>query len=381
MIRQVLWAILILALAACSSGRKIGSVNVKDSITELRFLDEYTLPGGMELNGSIIGGLSGIDYDSNLDLYYMISDDPSSKGPARYYTARIKVGSSGIDSVEIIGMTALTNATGNTYSNITKDRFHSADVEAMRFDSSRDELIWSSEGQRYIRDGKKELQDPQIIIMGKDGRYRDSFSLPSNMHISETEKGPRHNSVFEGISFDENFQHVFISVEEPIYEDGPRAGGEDSTAWIRILKFNRKLKQAVGQYAYKVDAVPHPADPPSAFKINGVSDILYLGNEKLLVVERGYSVGRKPSDIRIFMVDLSSAEDITDRSLIKTPVTNPATKKLLIDLNKDGRYIDNVEGITFGPNLPNGHRTILMVTDDNFDKKQVMQFLLYEVIP
>ena len=58
----------------------------------------------------------------------------------------------------------------------------------------------------------------------------------SNMHIQLKEKGPRHNSVFEGISFDDDYSHVYISVEEPIYEDGPRAGTGDSTALIRILK-------------------------------------------------------------------------------------------------------------------------------------------------
>jgi hypothetical protein len=357
------------------------SPHSKNSISELRFLGEYIMPGGTELNGSVTGGFSGIDYDSKQNQYYIISDDPSSRGPARYYTARILVTSTGIDSVEILNMTPLTNSLGNTYSNITIDRLHSADVEAIRYDVSRDEMIWSSEGQRFMRDGKKELQNPQIIIMGKNGRYKDSFSLPPNMHISETERGPRHNSVFEGISFDENYQHVFVSVEEPLYEDGPRAAGGDSTAWIRIVKFNRKLKQAVSQYAYQVGAVPYPANPPSAFKINGVSDILYLGNEKLLVVERAYSVGRLASDIRIFLADMKGAEDITDKSLSKSPAARPLTKELLLDLNKQGKYIDNIEGITFGPDLPNGHRTIIMVTDDNFDKKQVMQFLLYEVIP
>lgn len=45
------------------------------------------------------------------------------------------------------------------------------------------------------------------------------------------------------------------------------------------------------------------------------------------------------------------------------------------------RYIDNIEGVTFGPILPNGHRTLIFVADNNFSGRQKTQFLLFEVIP
>lgn len=371
---------LILLFVRCTPSQRIQQP-AGQSISGLRFLDEFILPGATDYHGTIIGGLSGIDYDAKRNLYYMICDDPSSRGPARYYTATIPIRSNRIDTVEIVNMTPLLNPLGAPYADITKDRLHSADTESMRYDQKNDVMIWTSEGQRFIRDGKQELQDPQIVIMNRNGKYRDSFPLPAHLHVSLAEKGPRHNSVFEGIAFDEHYQHVYVSLEEPLYEDGPRAGGGDSTAWIRILKFNRKLRQLVAEYAYQVGPVPYPSIPPTAFKINGVSDILYAGNNKLLIVERGYSVGRIPSDIRIFISDMSDAEDISGKSLAATPPQKPLTRKLLLDLNAGGRFIDNVEGITFGPVLPNGNRTMLMVTDDNFDKKQKMQFLLYEVIP
>lgn len=45
-----------------------------------------------------------------------------------------------------------------------------------------------------------------------------------------------------------------------------------------------------------------------------------------------------------------------------------------------GRYIDNVEGVCFGSILPNGHQSLIFVTDNNFDKEQKTQFLLFEVM-
>jgi hypothetical protein len=379
--RRILIGCIVVIITACSYSRKATVKTNKVEIKELRLINEFILGGGRQLKGTTIGGLSGIDYDPSRDLYYLISDDPSSKGATRYYSAKISISDKGIDSVQILDVISLLNPKGEQYADITKDRTHSADVEAMRYDAKRDELIWSSEGQRFVRDGKQELEDPSIVIMQRNGQYKDSFALPDNMRIRPVEKGPRHNSVFEGLSFDDDNSHVYVSVEEPIYEDGPRAGAGDSTAWVRVLKFNRKIKQCVAQYAYQVDAVPYPANPPGAFKVNGISDILYIGSEQFIFIERAWSTGRVPSDVRIYLADGRHAEDISSVTLDITPAKKPMTKKLLLDMSSLGRFIDNIEGVTPGPLLANGHRSLIFVADDNFAATQRSQFLLFEVIP
>jgi 3-phytase len=37
--------------------------------------------------------------------------------------------------------------------------------------------------------------------------------------------------------------------------------------------------------------------------------------------------------------------------------------------------VDNVEGITLGPRLPDGRRTVVLVSDDNFASREVTQFI------
>ena len=44
-------------------------------------------------------------------------------------------------------------------------------------------------------------------------------------------------------------------------------------------------------------------------------------------------------------------------------------------------YVDNVEGASFGPVLPNGHRTLILVADNNFEKQEKTQFFLFEITP
>ena len=58
----------------------------------------------------------------------------------------------------------------------------------------------------------------------------------------------------------------------------------------------------------------------------------------------------------------------------------PASKKLLLNMDALGIYTDNIEGVTFGPTLPNGHRTLLFVADNNFNFVEKSQLLLFEVI-
>jgi hypothetical protein len=43
--------------------------------------------------------------------------------------------------------------------------------------------------------------------------------------------------------------------------------------------------------------------------------------------------------------------------------------------------IDNIEGITFGPKLPNGNQSLLLVSDNNFQAfgLQLNQFILMEI--
>lgn len=380
--RHLLFAFGVVLMIGCSPAIKTSSKKSPDDITKINLINEYILPNDIQFENTIVGGLSGIDHDAKRNVYYMICDDPSTKGPARFYTAELLVSNKGIDSVIFTDVTVILDPGGNPYPDITKDRIHSADLEAMRYDPAADILIRSSEGQRIIRDGKQELQNPEIVIMSRDGRYIDSFLLPANMHIQFEEKGPRHNSVFEGLAFADDDSSVYISLEDAIYDDGPSAGTGDSTAWIRLLKFDRKTKKQIAQYAYQLDGVPHAPVPPGAFKINGVSDILYTGNNKFIVVERGYSAGRLPSDIRVYSADIKDADDISGiASLATHPVQKSVTKKLLLDMTTLDVFIDNIEGVTFGPVLPNGRRTLVFVADNNFAARQKSQFLLFEILP
>ena len=105
-----------------------------------------------------------------------------------------------------------------------------------------------------------------------------------------------------------------------------------------------------------------------------------IGNNQLLVIERSFSTGRQPCTIRVFIANLNGATDISNLTLKDNNNFIPASKKLLLNMDDLGIYVDNIEGVCFGPVLPNGHKTLLFVADNNFNILQRAQLLLFEVL-
>ena len=56
-------------------------------------------------------------------------------------------------------------------------------------------------------------------------------------------------------------------------------------------------------------------------------------------------------------------------------VLKPVSKRLVFAFDDLGIPIDNIEGMTFGPNLPDGRRTLVIVSDNNFSAGQFTQFI------
>lgn len=369
-----------LSLASCDPSKKAILTPKPDAIASLHFLGEQSIPYNLLYNNTTVGGLSGIDYDSAHGIYYLISDDRSALNPARFYTARISFTQNGIDSFYFTDVHNLLQPNGNVYPNNKQDPYHTPDPEAIRYNAVSKQLVWSSEGERIVRDKDTVLENPSVIMIAADGKYIDSFRLPPNLVMQSIEKGPRQNSVLEGLTFTDNYSTLFVSVEEPLYEDGPRADVVDNNAYIRILKFDVATKTNTAQYAYKLDPVAYPANPSTGFKINGVPDIISIGNNKLLVIERSFSTGRLPCTIKVFIADLNAVTDVTNIPLMNSTQFVPVSKKLLLNMDNLGIYIDNIEGVTFGPTLPNGHKTLLFIADNNFVQIEKTQLLLFEVI-
>lgn len=381
MAKKSIYSFVLLICISCSSLKKVTSTE-DIAISQLKLLDVYDIPYNYQFNNTTVGGLSGIDYNSKTGDYYIICDDRSNINPARFYTAKINVAENLIDTVIFTNQVFLQNENKELYPNNKQDAKRVPDPEALRYNSRKNEFIWTSEGERIINTKDTILINPSINVIDEKGILRSSFVLPQNLIMQSIEKGPRQNGVLEGMTFAEKNKYLFVNLEEPLYEDGPRAEIFPNKALVRFYKFNVKTKKNIAQYAYELDPVAYKPTPSNGFIVNGIPDILYFRNNKILVIERSFSTGRLPCTIKIFIADFSNATDIREnKSLINNTQIIVAPKKLLLDLESLGIFVDNIEGVTFGPRLKNNHQTLLFIADNNFNPIQRSQVMLFEIIP
>ncbi|MBN8836873.1 MAG: esterase-like activity of phytase family protein [Sphingobacteriia bacterium] len=352
------------------------------TISQIKFIDKYVIPHNLIYKKTTVGGLSGIDYNPKKEEYFLISDDRSDINPARFYTAKILFNGSRIDTVMFTGMHFLLQQNGAYYPNKKQDKQNTPDPESIRYNATTNELIWTSEGERIVTAEDTVLASPTINIITANGLLTDSIPIPTNLYMHATAWGPRRNGVLEGGTFNKEFTKYYTNVEEPLYQDGERADTKPNNAWIRIYEFNVSTKKHTAEYAYHLDPIPYAANPPDAFKINGIPDILWLNEKQLIVLERAFSTGRQQCTIKVFLADMDGATNVSNyESLKKDTAFKPMQKKLLLNMDDLGFFVDNIEGVTFGPTLPNGHASLIFIADDNFSEAEQSQVLLFEVIP
>ncbi|RIV25388.1 esterase-like activity of phytase family protein [Fibrisoma montanum] len=367
---------LLAGIVACEDHRT--NPGSPQTVSGLRFIGERIVPFQSQFGGTSIGGLSSIDYRAETNQFYIMADDQGTTNPVRYYTASLNYTANAFNSVNFTGVTTLKNTDG---SNFTPAR---VDPEGLQFDAVNRRIIWSSEGLRNPTATPAPIFiQPFIREANLDGSYVADYPVPSLFNIQPTENGTRSNGSFEGLALTVDGRYLFAASEEPLYEDGPRAAFNVAGSPIRIIKYDRQTGQPVAQYAYRLDAVHAAPQPSNQFQLNGVVDMIALSETQLLVMERSFAVGATPDySVKIYRIDLTNATNIANVNGLQGANYTPATKTLLYDVATSGvSRIDNLEGMTLGPKLPNGNYSLVMVSDDNFGAAQITQFLAFEVLP
>jgi hypothetical protein len=349
-------------------------------VAGLRFIGEQRIPHRQVFQGTLVGGLSSIDYDPGSGTWIAASDDRSELGPARFYTARLDYDARGFRAVALEAVHTFRQAGGSAYPTLKDAATRGgevADIEAIRFDPQGGGVWYASEGSDALATG------PFVKQADGDGAYRSSLPLP-DMFEARRDKtaGPRGNLSFEAMAFAPDGRSLWVGMEAPLYQDGPPASPERG-AVSRFTRFDR-IGKVLGQYAYPIDRVQgRPA--PGRFGDNGVSEMLVVDSRHLLALERSGvqdAAGRFAFFIRLYLVDLDGATDVAAFPTLDGATYAPLKKRLLMDFNLAGLdKVDNLEGMSWGPTLANGHRSLVLISDDNFSADEVTQLLAFEVLP
>jgi hypothetical protein len=337
---------------------------------KVRLLGEKIIPTGT-FEGTTVGGLSGIDRDPRTGRYVFISDDRSALQPARFYTADIDVSARGLGDVTITGTHPFLRADGTTFPPLATTDGTTVDPEDIRVDPWTGDYVWSQEGERIVQPDRQVLIDPSIQVARRDGSFVRTLPLPPVEKVSAANHGTRQNQGLEGLTFAAGGTLVVSTVEGPLLQDGPEATTEHGA--LSRITVQTRSGRVVAQYAYPQEPIFAQAVPPGAFATTGVVAIVEAGPNRFLLLERSFvtGVGNK---VRLFEIDLRGATNVARLDSLAGQEIKPVRKKLVADMADFGlSTVDNIEGMTWGPRLRTGERSLLLVSDDNFSATQVTQ--------
>jgi hypothetical protein len=352
-------ATLLAATSAFAENPAIGKVSL---------LGQIVLPTGLKIGGVEFGGISGLDYDAANDLFYAISDDRSQKAPARFYTLKLAIAENGVNGIDIVSTTQLSDTAGKPFAE--KD----IDPEAIRYDATAKKLYWSSEGDAK---GK-----PAVYEAGLDGKAVRSFELPDYyVPNADGSQGVRNNLAFEGLSISADGKTLWVGTENALAQDGDKATLKAGSR-SRLIGIDLGTGAPVSEFAYDTGPIFAKATKPPYYNDNGLADMLALDDNTLLTVERSFALGTG-TEINFYSASLGGATDVKGLNSLKNAEVKPLAKQHVLKIGEGdfGLDIDNIESVTFGPEI-GGKRTLVIASDNNFNLDgQFTQFVVLTLDP
>ena len=337
----------------------------------LSYIGQQVLPTDTDFQGTRVGGQSGIEHVGN-GQQVAIRDGRSQVNPARYDNLSLNLSSTSFSGVNFTGVTTLRDPAGNPHPTL------SIDPESIRR-LPNGNLLYTSEGDvnnginAFVREARP------------DGSFVRDYAVPAAFQQAGPagSTGVRNDLAFESLTLTDGGTTIVTATENALKQDGPAAGVGVGSA-SRILTIDSATGNVGAQYVYNVGPVAQAPVPVGGFVTNGLVELLDLGGGLMLAVERSFSAGASTTgntgnSIKIYVIDTAGATDVSNVASLAGASYTPVGKELLLDLDTLGIALDNIEGVTFGPTLDNGARSLILVSDNNFSGTQFTQFIAFQV--
>ncbi len=342
---------------------------------KLEYYGETTLPNSTKYRKTTVGGLSALVYHGN--QLWVASDDKGKFGDPRFYIFNLKIQKDSV-SLKPEAVHYITDIPVPL-----RGEKSLLDLEGIVLLPNGD-LIVSSENNN----DKKPRVPPRLLLVSSKGKYKSDIQIPEKYipeALGKQDKGLKNNAGFEGLTRTEDGKWIFAANEASLNTDEPvGAEGFEQGDRIRILKFDDK-NQLAAEYAYQLDV---PSKLGSGIEVfRGVSEILAINESKLLVMERGVRLHKTgwTQTVALYLTDLKTADDVIKIKNLSDTKLKFAHKVKVLDLETDlqhqrpNKALQNFEGLAWGPMLPNKKKSLLLISDNNFSKKETTELLVFSV--
>jgi len=365
---------LMLPAAASAEIRLIAKTIIPGNATDLSRLDD-----GLGSDCNLFGGISGIAYTGKDNLYILLPDRGPNDGKTnylcRFHTMKITVA----------GGTLMTSLQATTLLRDEMGRPLVGSLAALAPTAKLGARL-DPEGVRVTSRGTICISDeygPYVDEFDQQGKRLKRFPVPARYQVQHPDADPelerKRNTVgrepnrgMEGLALTPDGRKLVGIMQSPLLQEGGRKGTN-----VRILEID-VANHRTREFLYTL------RDASTC-----VSEILAVNEHEFLVLERDGQKSKGPPFCKIFKIDLARATDI--QQLAQLPVTGvpegvaAVTKELFLDLHdarfgfKAGEMPVKVEGLAFGPDLPDGSRLLLVTTDNDFVVDQPTRLFAFAI--
>lgn len=357
-----------------------------DAPFSLTLLDTVVLPSVLQPpdgdRDRWFGSLSGLAFDTRSGRYLAVIDD---RQPSRVAWLDISA-EAGRLSVRPGEVSPLRPGPG-----VDARLVAGADLEAL---VSLEDGTWIASEEGHIVAGV--AWQPTLLTFTSSFIVTRVQTWPVRFTLGPEPGGVRNNQGFESLARMPDGR-LIAGLEQPLYVDLPATlrngrpfgGGQGGPSRLIELVQTGGTWQPQREWIYPLG----PTFTREGFEeiCNdgevGLTDLLALDDERLIALERSCLLGSgSPPSVRntahLYLVDVSRATDAAGLSGAKVAAARPVAKTLLIDFDtlipqfpRALANLDNFEALAFGPPLPDGRRTLIVMSDDNFRSNQNTVFV------
>lgn len=299
---------------------------------DLVWHSKISFPGDQKFQESLFGGISGLAFDEKTQTLIALSDDRGEHGEPRLYEFSFEniVGTPQLKFKRIVFLKAPQKR---------------VDFEAITLLQNGNLLI-SSEGDQNF----KPRVPPEILEMTREGEFVRSWDVPADWlpnAAGKLEKGVSNNRGIEAMAWSPDQKWLFVSPESPLVQTRPKIPAQIFQDGKSLAQCEYELNEANAGFGH------------------GISEALWFSSREVWVLERSIKKSLEAvADLYSFVIDEKGQ-------------CGPRTK--IFDLAKNSSKLVNLEGMTWGPVIKPGFRTLIVVSDNNFVLNLPTEFYLYFV--
>ena len=306
-----------------------------------------------------LGGFgSAIAYTGQGNKYLILPDrgpgDGANSYSCRFHLAEITVSTTGKIDFKLLKTTLLKTPEGSPLTGLSKG----FGPLGNRFDP---------EGIRVLKNGSILISDeygPSVWLFDSNGKLKHKFLIPEKFLIQNksdhaekefppfNKKGRLTNKGFEGIAISSDQKKWLAALQGSLIQDRNPSNSDLKTNGdnLRFLETSIEGKH-LREIVYKMESAK-----------NGVNEILAIGEEDYLVLERDGDAGESAGFKKIFRISTKNATDVS--KILELPAPKlpegivPVTKTLFLDLLdpkfglKGKDFPAKIEGLALAPIFP-----------------------------